>query len=144
MTKSYGSFIKCTVCGREPFADDPAMGSFDLRRFNASGAPAGSPTEGEWRCSLHFPSRQRVPSAAKATPLEAVAEFERLLSATSDRSELERGLVSLRKAIAAQKPPPSLDDAPKARRRRLKPITASERSHEGQTSLIDEEAAETP
>jgi hypothetical protein len=164
--KSYGAGIKCVICGSEPWPSDPSVKeSFNLRRFGPNGAPAESPAEGEWRCSEHFPPRQNIPPATRVTPRDAVAEFEQLLlaqgarleeelairSGSDDdnndaafeayRGELDRGLASLRKAIAPREPP-SPGDTPKLRRPKRKPITANERAHEGQGSLIEEEAAE--
>jgi hypothetical protein len=166
--KTRGAFISCSICGSEPWPSDPSVKErFDLRRFGPNGAPAASPAEGEWRCSEHFPPRQHIPRATRVTPLEAVAEFEELLLAQcarlqdtlgdddddeneaaleAHRGELARGLASLRTAVVPREPP-SPGDAPKSRGAKSrgakrKPITASERAHEGQGSLIEEGAAE--
>jgi hypothetical protein len=148
--KTYGAFIRCSICGSQPFPDDPATReSFDLRRFGPSGAPAASPAEGEWRCERHFPPRQNIPPAARVTPDQALTEFERLLSAegarlaealptraddddddneialVSYRLEIERGLGELWKSIVPPRRATAQDDAPS--RRPPKKITAKER-----------------
>jgi hypothetical protein len=109
-TKVFGARIVCVVCGAQLFAD-PESGfreSFDLLRI-----------DGEWRCELHRAEKQqRASRAVAAAPLEALAQFERLLEDESARFEaalvmdrsgfatfsrkIERGLAGLRKALAAR------------------------------------------
>ena len=36
-TKTYGANIRCSVCGKEPFADNPALECHELRRFGPDG-----------------------------------------------------------------------------------------------------------
>jgi hypothetical protein len=154
--KMFGAKIYCAICSAQPYPDDPSIReTFDLRRFGPNGAPTASPAEGEWRCSEHFPPRQRVPSTARVTPLEAVAEFERLLTAEGARleealaedsaglladfkaysGEVARALAEVKKALTPQKPPPSLDDAPRSRRLQKK-IKAKERRGDGQQDWV--------
>jgi hypothetical protein len=158
MTKIYGAFIKCVVCGSEPFADDPAKESFDLVRFGPNGAPAASPAPGSWFCERHTPPRRDIPRAAGVTPTEALTEFERLFSVQGARlkaalgsrddddsqvafetyRELERGLASLRTAIAPPEPPGG-----EAKPARQKPISKGRLSEQQGDWLDEKETAET-
>jgi hypothetical protein len=79
-TKTYGANIRCVICGKEPFATDPALECFELRRFNAAGEISASPEPGEWFCPEHAPPKQRIARTIRGTPLEAVEDFARLLA----------------------------------------------------------------
>ena len=96
-----------------------------------------------------------MPRASAAnSPLEALSEFERLLETEGARfeealredcvglladfqaysGEVARALAAVRKALTPQKPPASLDDAPKSSR--LPKIKAKERLGEGQQDWV--------
>jgi hypothetical protein len=161
MTKGYGAFIRCATCGKEPFADDPALECHELRRFNSAGEFSESPAPGEWFCPEHAPPKQRIARTIRGAPLEAVDDFELLLAdegarlmemlpgdddANTDdaeaafhayRREIEHGLAHLREVIALHKKSPA-SDTPKPRRSRQRAMTARERNQPGQTSLIEE------
>jgi hypothetical protein len=80
-TKSRGADIRCVICGREPFADDPALECHELRRFGPDGGFADSPKAGEWRCPEHAPAKpKRAARAVRGSPLEALGDFELLLA----------------------------------------------------------------
>ena len=132
--KTYGAGIFCSAimqsgepCHSEPH---PADGSGFRETFDLLCI------DGEWRCELHrLPKQKRAPPIAAATPLAALAEFERLCQAESAHfeaaivhdsddllaefkaycSEVARGLAEVRKVFARQKPTASPDDAPKSR-----------------------------
>ena len=161
---SYGANIRCSVCGAMPYPTDPAVREcFDLRRVNSAGEFSASPAPGVWLCPEHAPTKQ--PTARRAiqgTPLEAVAEFERLFADEASRlvealpgddddnrddakaafddfrREIERGLGQLKEVVALHVKPPA-SNAPKPRRSRQKAMTARERNVPGQISLIEEE-----
>jgi hypothetical protein len=109
-----------------------------------------------WFCERCRPAGQkRAPRIVAASPLAALSEFERLLEAEGTRfeealvedrdgrladfkaysGEVARGLAEVRKALAPQKPPPSLDGAPKSRRPPKK-IKANERRGDGQQDWV--------
>ena len=117
---TYGANIRCTVCGAMPWPADPTTReTFDLLKI-----------DGEWFCELHRPARKRASRPAAPSPLEALAEFERLLAGELDRleeaiddrdgavdacrAELSRGLADLKKAIAARE---AQHDAAKPKRK---------------------------
>ena len=54
---NYGAFIRCVICGKEPFAADPALECHELRRFNAAGEFSASPAPGVWLCPEHAPAK---------------------------------------------------------------------------------------
>jgi hypothetical protein len=158
--KTWGAGIRCTVCAASPWPDDPATReSFDLRRYGPNGAPAASPAPGSWFCERHVPPRRDIPRAAGVTPFEALAEFERLFSAQGARlkaalrghddddsqvafeayRELERGLASLKTAVALPEPPGGEGKAT-----RQKPISKGKPSEQQGDWLDKKEVAETP
>jgi hypothetical protein len=164
-TKSYGADIRCAApgCGREPFADDPQLTCFELRRFNAAGEISESPEPGRWYCPAHAPAKQRIVRVIRgADPLQAITDFELLLADETARlaealpgddddnrddadaaldafqHEVERGLGQLREVIAKREKPPASDTS-KPRRSRQKAMTTRERNQPGQISLIEEE-----
>jgi hypothetical protein len=117
-----------------------------------------------WFCERCRPARSHAPRAVAATPLAAMDAFEQLIMAEGARleetlrdsrdddsevafqaysSEIGRGLTSLRKAIAPQKPPASPDGAPRSRRTPKK-IKATERHGDGQVDWVAETAAAEP
>lgn len=135
--KSRGANVFCSVCHAEPYPDDPSTTreTFDLIHVDDA-----------WFCEQHRPAKQMRPSRiAAATPLAALAEFERVCEAESARfeevlveddndllpefkaysSEVARALAEVRKALTPQKPPPPPDDAPRSRP--PKKIKANER-----------------
>jgi hypothetical protein len=156
-----GADIRCVVCGREPFADDTALECHELRRFGPDGEFSNSPAVGSWYCPAHFPPKQRIARTIRGTPLEAVAELERLFADESARvfeallgddddntddveaafdgfrREIERGLGQLREVIARHVKPPA--KMPPPRRSQRKALRKSERNAPAQISLIEEE-----
>jgi len=105
MVKSYGAFIVCSVCGREPFADDPALECYDLHRYGPDGRISESPKPGEWRCFEHTPPKAKRTARrdAAASPLEALDQLGELLA--DENANLADGCSS----IAEEYPH---DDAP--------------------------------
>ena len=123
--KSYGANIWCTFprCHAEPWPSVPDIReTFFLLRLGPNGRPADSPAKGEWRCEAHPIPEQDLPTkrACRAAPLEALAEFENVVTPESARlgeevavgnrddaeaalaafhQEIGRGLASLRKAV---------------------------------------------
>lgn len=67
MTKTYGANIRCSVCGGEPWPDDPATRErFDLTRVGDA-----------WFCEKDRPPWKRAPRAVAVTPDEALNEVAR-------------------------------------------------------------------
>ena len=146
--KIYGANIRCSVCGAEPWPSDPAVReTFDLRRVDDG-----------WFCELHRPPKEkRASRPVAATPLEALAEFERLLEAEGAHleaaivhdsddllpefkaysSEVARAFAEVRKALTPQRPP-ATDDTPKSRA--PKKIKAKERLGDGQQDWVTGDA----
>jgi hypothetical protein len=82
--------ISCSICGATAWPDDPAIrATFELRYFGADGAPTSGGRTGEWRCEEHRPPRTRASRPAIASPIEAVAELERLIDAMTARLQEE-------------------------------------------------------
>jgi hypothetical protein len=160
MTKSYGAFIRCVTCGREPFADDPKLECHELRRFGPGGEFADSPAPGQWFCPEHAPAKsKRATRAVRGTPLEALGDFELLLAdmtaqlvealphndgdVTDDVDaafddfghEIAGGLSQLKAAIVAHAKPGAKNKL-KSRRRA---IVATEHQP-GQMNLIEQES----
>jgi hypothetical protein len=156
-TMTRGANIRCR-CGREPFADNPALVCFDLRRFNSAGEFADSPAPGDWYCPEHAPAKsKRSARVVRDSPLEALTDFELLLADagarlsgmfpdgdnTDDleaafdtyRREIDRGLSHLRGVIARYAKPVA-KDKPKSRGSKRKTISATE-DLPGQTNLLD-------
>jgi hypothetical protein len=146
--KTYGANIRCSVCDSEPWPSDPAVReTFDLLRIG-----------GSWFCELHRPPKEKqAPRLVPTSPLEAVTEFERLFSVQGARlkgalrgrdddnsrvafeayRELERGLASLKTAVAPPEPPGG-----EAKPARQKPISKGKRSEQQGDWLGEKEPAE--
>lgn len=130
--KTFGANIRCS-CGAQPYPDNPTTTreSFDLVKIG-----------NEWYCERCRPAEQkRAPRIVAATPLAAVAEFERTFAIATARleatlanrdidieaycRELAPAFAALKKAIGPREPP-SPPDTPKPAR--LKPVGKGRRS----------------
>jgi hypothetical protein len=163
MTKTYGAFIRCVICGKEPFADDPALECHELRRFAPNGEFSDSPALGDWYCPAHAPAKsKRAARVVVGSPLEAVDAFESLLTDETARlaealpcedddntddveaafetfgRETKRGLSQLKEVIAPHVKAVAKDRSVGSRRQR-KAMTARARKLVGQMDLIEEE-----
>jgi hypothetical protein len=121
--KRFGAFVVCSICSAQPWPTDAAIReTFSLLRLGPDGRPAETPSKGEWRCEEHPIARQDLPAerAPRASPIEALTNFENLLTAESARlseevvtghpddavtalasfqQEVGRGFAELRKAV---------------------------------------------
>ncbi len=153
--KNFGAHIVCRECGAQPYPDNPTTTreTFDLMRVGEN-----------WLCERCRPAAQkRAPRPVAASPLAALTDFENVFQTEGARmmdtiedygddleawaldafraysAEISRALSELRKALAPQKPPASLDDAPKSRSAPKK-IRKVERLGDGQVDWVSGDA----
>lgn len=151
MSKTYGASIRCAICGAEPLPSSDVRETFSLTRYGPNGLPSDSPAPAN---GVAKNTRSQARRSVRATPTEALADFQDILEAeiarlgneASDRGgvkgalgdfrqEVERGLTELRKALAPQKPPAPLNGA-FGSRRPPKKRKAIERHGDGQQDWV--------
>jgi hypothetical protein len=120
--------ICCSACGATPYARFGQPQGAILRRVRVGG---------EWArfCADHLPPGARSVPRLSASPLDTLAEIERLVTDEADYDEIRRAVDALRKTIAPPREPGGKARKPK------KPIALAG-DDPRQATLIDDESAE--